>query len=224
MGRCVRKPKLELALSCRLSMIFSENRYPLFRIKLQTTALSVVVIGPWLGVVRPGLLRIRPWPGALARGGVLLWCRIGFKYRTAGFAELRRISPQACHDPVHIGDLRAAQPPDIGRAGHLLVHRSAVLLRERRILNTDAAADRYRKAQKNSMRSHAPSFFRIQIGVRFRTADYLICSLKINAAWKGSRRTKKCEDPYSTLPIFFTAAIRRAESSVTNFENSGASI
>ena len=29
--------------------------------------------------------------------------------------------------------------------------------------------------------------------------------------------------PYSTLPIFFTAAIRRALSSVTNFENSGAS-
>jgi hypothetical protein len=29
--------------------------------------------------------------------------------------------------------------------------------------------------------------------------------------------------PYSTLPIFFTAAIRRALSSATNFENSGAS-
>ena len=28
---------------------------------------------------------------------------------------------------------------------------------------------------------------------------------------------------YSTLPIFFTAAISRAESSATNFENSGAS-
>jgi len=30
--------------------------------------------------------------------------------------------------------------------------------------------------------------------------------------------------PYSTLPIFFTAAIRRALSSATNFENSGASM
>lgn len=30
--------------------------------------------------------------------------------------------------------------------------------------------------------------------------------------------------PYSTLPIFFTAAIRRAESSVTNLANSGASM
>jgi hypothetical protein len=29
--------------------------------------------------------------------------------------------------------------------------------------------------------------------------------------------------PYSTLPIFFTAATSRALSSATNFENSGAS-
>ena len=37
-------------------------------------------------------------------------------------------------------------------------------------------------------------------------------------------QTKKCEwVPYSTLPIFFTAAISRALSSATNFENSGAS-
>jgi hypothetical protein len=37
------------------------------------------------------------------------------------------------------------------------------------------------------------------------------------AAWSAD------PSPYSTLPIFFTAAIRRALSSVTNFENSGAS-
>jgi len=41
-------------------------------------------------------------------------------------------------------------------------------------------------------------------------------------------QTTKCEGewiqvPYSTLPIFFTAAIKRALSSATNFENSGAS-
>ncbi len=37
-------------------------------------------------------------------------------------------------------------------------------------------------------------------------------------------QTKKCEVvPYSTLPIFFTAATNRALSSATNFENSGAS-
>jgi hypothetical protein len=32
------------------------------------------------------------------------------------------------------------------------------------------------------------------------------------------------EFPYSTLPIFFTAATRRALSVSTNFENSGASM
>src|SRR5207248_10428442 len=43
-----------------------------------------------------------------------------FKHRAALCAELWSISPQARDDPVHIGDLRAAEPPDVGRAGHLL--------------------------------------------------------------------------------------------------------
>jgi hypothetical protein len=47
----------------------------------------------------------------------------------------------------------------------------------------------------------------------------------MNMAWEGSAgSTKRDEIPYSTLPIFFTAAISRAESSATNFENSGASM
>lgn len=41
---------------------------------------------------------------------------------------------------------------------------------------------------------------------------------KPNGAWQPDVL------PYSTLPIFFTAAIRRAPSSTTNFENSGASM
>ena len=63
------------------------------------------------------------------------------------------------HDSVHIGDLRAAQPPDVGRAGHLLFPRSPILLRKRGTLKGDAATHRYRKAQENSMRSHAYPFF-----------------------------------------------------------------
>lgn len=60
--------------------------------------------------------------------------------------------------------------------------------------------------------------------------------LQMNAADERFGRTRKCERrqgtakpvptmrvPYSTLPIFFTAAIRRALSSAMNFENSGAS-
>jgi hypothetical protein len=109
---------------------------------------------------------------------LLLWRGVGFKHRAAWFAELRRISPQACHDPVHIRDLGAAQPPDIGRAGHLLFHRSAVVLRKRHILNGDAAADQYRKAHENSVRSHAQSFFRIQIGVPVPHGKMLSLTLK----------------------------------------------
>ena len=36
-----------------------------------------------------------------------------FKHRAALCAELWSISPQARDDPVHIGDLRAAEPPDL---------------------------------------------------------------------------------------------------------------
>jgi hypothetical protein len=49
----------------------------------------------------------------------------------------------------------------------------------------------------------------------------------MNAAKESSRaqlNVKRVRElPYSTLPIFFTAAIRRVLSSVTNVENSGAS-
>jgi hypothetical protein len=62
----------------------------------------------------------------------------------------------------------------------------------------------------------------------FRRQSCFVSGFKRNAAEEGSRRSTICESedalPYSTLPIFFTAAIRRAESSATNFENSGASI
>jgi hypothetical protein len=39
--------------------------------------------------------------------------------------------------------------------------------------------------------------------------------------WSRQKNVKRV--PYSTLPIFFTAATSRALSSATNFENSGAS-
>jgi hypothetical protein len=76
------------------------------------------------------------------------------KNRAAPIAELRSISPQASHDPIGIGDLRAAQPPDVGRAGLLLFPRSPILLRKRETVKGDAATHRYCEAQENSMRSH----------------------------------------------------------------------
>jgi hypothetical protein len=75
----------------------------------------------------------------------------------AGRAQLRRILPQACHDSVFIRYLFAAKPKNIGRAGKLLLKRSA-MLGKRRTLNQHDAANRQRKAQDNPVRSHALSF------------------------------------------------------------------
>jgi hypothetical protein len=111
--------------------------------------------------------------------------RVGalFKHRTASSAKLWSVSLQAGHNPVHIGDLRAAESPNVRRAGYLLFHRSPILLRKCRILYGDAAANRYGKAHENSMRSHAQSFFRT-----CGTPHDCFCSrFKLNAAWEGSR-------------------------------------
>jgi hypothetical protein len=64
--------------------------------------------------------------------------------------------PQARHDSIDVGHLFAAKPEHIRGAGHLLFHRSPILLRKRRVLNGDAAADRYRKAQDKQAGSHLP--------------------------------------------------------------------
>ena len=53
----------------------------------------------------------------------------------------------------------AAKPEDIRSAGKLLFHGSPVLLGESRILNSDAAGGRYRKAQDSFVHSHFRSFF-----------------------------------------------------------------
>ena len=52
-----------------------------------------------------------------------------FEHRAAIVGELRRVLPQARHDPADIRNLIAAQPPDVGRAGHLLFPGSAIFLR-----------------------------------------------------------------------------------------------
>jgi hypothetical protein len=56
-------------------------------------------------------------------------CVCGY-HGAAWFAELWGLSPQARNYPVYIGDLGTAQPLDIRRAGHLLCHGSAILLRD----------------------------------------------------------------------------------------------
>jgi hypothetical protein len=59
-------------------------------------------------------------------------------------------------------------------------------------------------------------------GVAFRVPDAVQRTSTAEPVL-GPRGARTRVRPYSTLPIFFTAAIRRALSSVTNFENSGAS-
>ena len=73
---------------------------------------------------RAGLLLLHP-------SGWLLLLRIGlrFEHGAAIIGELRRILPQARHDPADIRNLIAAKSPYIGGAGHLLFPGSAVFLR-----------------------------------------------------------------------------------------------
>ncbi len=72
--------------------------------------------------------------------------------------------------------------------------------------------------------------FRSMLKARGSSARRQLHSLQMNAANERSRGQLNVKPlsseagTYSTLPIFFTAAIRRALSSATNFENSGASM
>ena len=84
-------------------------------------------------------------------GLLLLGAR--FEHRAAIAGELRRVLPQAGHDPADIRDLIAAEPPDVGRAGHLLFPGSAIFLR-RRGSDHSCCADRDGKAEDNPLRSH----------------------------------------------------------------------
>src|SRR3954468_12812691 len=173
-------------------------------------------------VVRSGLVRRRGWRivitwrrrGAIARN--LLLRRhlvVGLEHRAATAGELGRVLRQAARNAAHIRDLIAAQPPHIRRAGHLLLHGSAILFSGCSALRGDAA-DRKRHTQRNPLCSH----------VRFLRESLEFCP--INETRRGSGPTKNCENgggTYSTLPIFFTAAISRALSTATNSANAGAS-
>src|SRR5207249_683064 len=125
---------------------------------------------------------------------------VGLEHRAATTGELRRVLLQAGHDTIHIRDLVAAQAPHIRCAGHLLFHRATVFFGGRRALRHDAA-DRKRHTQRDPLCSHIPILL-----------DSLEFS-SINETRAGSGPTKNCESSagtYPTLPIFFTAAIKRA--------------
>src|SRR5262249_30640887 len=54
------------------------------------------------------------------------------EHRAARLRKLRRVIAKTGNDAIDIGNLRATEPHDIRRAGHLLLHGAAVVLRERR--------------------------------------------------------------------------------------------
>ena len=80
------------------------------------------------------------------------------EHRAARPRELWRVLSQARRDPIGIRHLGATQPEYVGRAGHLLLQRSTVVVRKSGSLSSDAEGDGYRNAQENSVRSHIPSF------------------------------------------------------------------
>jgi hypothetical protein len=96
--------------------------------------------------------------------------------------ELRGILPQARHDPIDVGHLGAAQPEDIGRAGHLLLERSPVFIGESGSRNHDAKSDRHSNAQENSVRSHVRSFFSDSGGVLIPSDNLSRSGFKPNEA------------------------------------------
>ena len=110
--------------------------------------LLVVIVRP-RPIIATSRLIVAP-----SRRSRLVRADIRFKHRAARPGELRGVLPQARHDSIDVRYLFAAEPEHIGRAGHLLFHRSPILLRKRRVLNGDAAAGRYRKTQDKQAGSH----------------------------------------------------------------------
>jgi pimeloyl-ACP methyl ester carboxylesterase len=80
--------------------------------------------------------------------------RAAGKYRPAALRQIRPVRPQAGDDPADIGDLRRAEPPHIGRAGHLLLGRPAILDRQRGINCGNAAADNEHNTERQSLCPH----------------------------------------------------------------------
>ena len=93
----------------------------------------------------------------------------GVEHRAAAVRELWRILPQAGHDAVGVGNLIAAEPPDVGRARHLLFHGPAVFVGTRVGRQDNATSQR---AQKESIGLHSHDQPSLQkVGRRCRHAD-----------------------------------------------------
>src|SRR6202000_1250000 len=162
---------------------------------------SIVVVDPLL-LRRDARRGLRP----VARAGrrrdaaarrhrlLLIHAVVGVEHRAAAVRRVRRVLPQARHDAIDIGNRRAAEPPHIRRAGHLLLPCSLVRLRAQRARHQHGA-ERQREAQDNQLCPHEQILPRFLIDVPQREPR----RSSINAASEGCYRTTKCE-AVSLLP------------------------
>src|SRR5262249_25500068 len=104
---------------------------------------------------RPGLI-LRPWlrTAALPRRLLLRAGAALVEHCATAWAELRHVRAEAGDDAVDIRNLRTAQPPDVGRARHLVIHGSAIVFRVCGRRQCCDAADCDGKAENNTLRCH----------------------------------------------------------------------
>jgi hypothetical protein len=77
----------------------------------------------------------------------------GGEHRAARLRKLRRVIAKTGNDAIDIRYLRATEPHDIRRAGHLLLHGAAIVLRDRRAC-ADEASGRQSKGKDHPRRQH----------------------------------------------------------------------
>src|SRR4029077_3814398 len=106
---------------------------------------------PWsILIVAPSRRRHWRWLSRRRIDGAVSW----IKHRAARCTAQPPALAQTGNDPVHVRYLCPPQPKYIGRAGHLLLHGSAILLWKDVSATRGEDLDRNPKAQDNPVRSH----------------------------------------------------------------------
>jgi hypothetical protein len=136
--------------------------------------------------------------GMPSRCALLGHAVIRLKHRAARTRKLRRVLPQARHDPVDVWNLIAAEPPNVGRASQLLFKRPPIFVGRGWRKTCDAEDGRHRQAQDYAVHWHVRSFPGFEIACSAKR-NGSIAGLKMNAAREGSANSKQCEDAIFSL-------------------------
>ena len=131
----------------------------------------------------------------------------GVEHRTASIREPWRVLAQAGHDTIDIRDLIAAEPPDVRRAGHLLLHRPAIVVGACSRWNHDAASQRDEKhyEEEDNRFSHAGRFIKLNGCGSCPRAG----SCAMNEACESSR----AQENVKTVPGFVSSLVPLSASS-----------